>query len=100
MLIACSAAYRLERLMVMGSGFPEPDKYSARFAIDLRHRPNLLSALIVVFLVNANSIYPYDSSNEAISKTYECRVEVFCNRQATFAYRDRIGLVFAAPGVG
>ena len=47
----------------------KPDNYSVCLTIDLCYKLNLVFFLLIIFLVNANGIYPYDSFNRAMSKT-------------------------------
>jgi hypothetical protein len=67
-LLFGSLAYIDERLIATICPLPKPNNYATSFSIDLRHRLNLLSFFIIASLVDANSIYPYDTFNKAISK--------------------------------
>jgi hypothetical protein len=58
-----------------------------------------MSPLLLISLVDANSIYPYPL-NRAFSKTPERRMKVLRNAEAMLVYEDRQSLLRIAPYIG
>lgn len=54
--------------MILYFSFPKLNNDMAGFGIDLCHGPDLLCLLFFVFLIDIDSIDPYDLSDEAMLK--------------------------------
>lgn len=94
-----SFAYYFERLIAVVRCLSKLNDYTACFSIDLRYRPNLLSPFVLVFLVDANSIYPHDPFNKAILKMCQRHVKVNPDGQFTVVYIDRLLVILRSPYV-
>ena len=66
----------------------EPNHYATCFCVDLGHELDLLSLFVVVVLVDADGIYPYDAVYKAVPKMEQRSEKTWPDGQLVLAYVD------------